>query len=101
MVNTLRVAAFQRRQLFGDIPRTVERLSSDLTWCDDQGVALAIFPECYLQGYASDRQTIAQRAIPLEGETMATVLSRLAPYHTALVLGLVIRHQYLLRRKFR
>ncbi len=61
-MKTLRVATFQRRPRFDDVAGTVERLAADLKWCDDHDVCLAVFPECYLQGYASDPQTIARRA---------------------------------------
>lgn len=85
----LRVATFQRQPLFDNIPGTVERLVADLAWCGTHNVELAVFPECYLQGYASDRATIARRAITLDGPEIAAVLSLLARGHTDIVLGLI------------
>jgi predicted amidohydrolase len=89
VMNSLRVAAFQRQSIFDDVTGIVRRLSEDLTWCDDQGVQLAVFPECYLQGYAVDRPTIARRALALNGAQIAAVLATLAPFRTAFVLGVV------------
>ena len=74
--------------LFDDVDGIVQRLQADLDWCDAQGVQLAVFPECYLQGYASDRETVARRALELEGEAFAAILRRLALYTTTLILGL-------------
>ena len=61
-MKTLRVATFQRRPRFDDVAGTVERLAADLKWCDDHDVCLAVFPECYLQGYASDPQIFCRPA---------------------------------------
>lgn len=72
-----RVAAFQRQPRFDDVPGTVERLCEDLAWCD---VQLAVFPECYLQAYASDRQTIARRALPPDGDAISGVLRKLGRF---------------------
>jgi predicted amidohydrolase len=87
----LRVATFQRIPLFDDVPGTVDRLVTDLDWCGTHDVKLAVFPECYLQGYASDLETIAQRAVALDGPEMAAVLSMLTGHHTDIVLGLIER----------
>ncbi len=88
-MTTLRVATFQRRPLFDDITSTVERLLADLAWCDEQSVRLAIFPECYMQGYASDRDTIMRRALSLDSRVFAAILAQLARFQTAIVLGLI------------
>ena len=88
-MKSLRVAAFQREPLFGDIGGTIERLLTDLAWCDHQGVQLAVFPECYLQGYATDRRTIVRRALPIDGEVLDTLFAKLARFQTDIVLGLI------------
>ena len=85
----LRIAAFQRRPLFDDVAGTLRRLEADLAWCDEEGVQLALFPECYLQGYASDRPTLERRALSVDGATLSNLLAALAPFQTDLVLGLV------------
>jgi 5-aminopentanamidase len=85
----LRVAAFQRRPCFDDIARTVEQLLFDLKWCDDHKVQLALFPECYLQGYASDKQTIARRALSLDSESFKELLTSLTSFSSTIVLGVI------------
>ncbi len=85
----IRIATFQRRPSFDDIDGTVSRLKEDLAWCENQKVELAIFPECYLQGYTTERQTIAQRAIAVEGALFKNILARLSPFSTDVILGFI------------
>jgi predicted amidohydrolase len=90
-MTTLRVAAFQRIPLIDDVPGTTERLLEDLAWCDRHDVALALFPECYLQGDAADRETICARALTADGAEFAQVLGRLAAFRVAFVVGFIER----------
>ncbi len=83
------LAAFQRRPLFDDVDGTIRRLTVDLKWCDDQGVNVAVFPECYLQGYALDRSSIARRALSLDGELFYSVLKSLATFKVTLIVGVI------------
>jgi predicted amidohydrolase len=87
----LRVAAFQRRPLFGDVRGVLGRLTEDLDWCRHQEVQLALFPECYLQGYATDRETIVSRSLALDGHDVREILSVLRKYPTTIILGLIER----------
>jgi len=87
----VRVAAFQREPLFDDIPVIVERLKADLEWCDRQDVKLALFPECYLQGYVLDREILSLRALALEESGFRSLLEGLASARATCVLGLVER----------
>lgn len=93
---SLRVASFQRRPRFDDVPGTLERLLADLRWCDAREVALAVFPECYLQGYGRDPEIMARRALALDGAIVEALLATLAPIRTTLVLGVVERREQVL-----
>ena len=89
----LRIAAFQRRPRFGDIAGTADRLVADLAWCDGEGVTLALFPECYLQGYVLDRPAIGRVALALEeDEVLEGLLARLKLVRATFILGLIERH---------
>jgi predicted amidohydrolase len=88
---SLRVAAFQRRPLFDDVSGVLVRLTEDLEWCRQQDVQLALFPECYLQGYATDRETIVARSLAVDDHEVREVLSRLERYPTTFILGLIER----------
>lgn len=85
----LRVATFQRQPRFDDVPATVERLRADLRWCDVRNVGLAVFPECYLQGYSRDPEVIARRALRLDGTIVQAMLETLQSIRTTLILGIV------------
>ena len=85
----LRVAAFQRYPIYDDVEEAMERVASDLQWCDEQAVDLAVFPECYLQGYTSDLATIAHRAISIDSSKFAEILDRLSSFRASVVLGII------------
>ncbi|BBB68487.1 amidohydrolase [Undibacterium sp. YM2] len=85
--NKLRIAAFQRYPVFDDLQATLAQLRTDLQWCQEQGVELALFPECYLLGYSSDAQTIARRAIAIDSPVFKQALQQLSAFNTDLILG--------------
>lgn len=89
VMDPLRVVAFQRRPHFDDVSGITQRLAEDLKWCDYKNAHLALFPECYLQGYATDKATIARRALALNGTEFGVVLAKLAPFRTTVVLGII------------
>jgi len=88
---TLRVAAFQRVPKYDDITGVIERTHEDLEWCDAQAVDLAIFPECYLQGYATELTRIAQRALSTDDPIVKQMLERFATIRTTIILGFIER----------
>ena len=87
----LRVAAFQRKPRYRDIPGIVERLLDDLALCDTRGVDLALFPECYLQGYLLDRASL--EAISLDDDDLQRVVAPTAAINATFVLGIIERHK--------
>lgn len=91
----MRVAAFQCRPLFDDVPGTVARIQADLEWCQTQSINLAVYPECSLQGYGLDRDVLARRALNLQGEVFSRIVAQLAS-PTTIVLGMVERDGELL-----
>ncbi|MYM88634.1 carbon-nitrogen hydrolase family protein [Rugamonas sp. FT82W] len=84
-----RVAAFQRKPVFDDVARVAARVGEDIAWCESQGVDLALFPECYVQGYTTDRAMIARRAMAVDGAPFADLLSALPVSGVDAVLGFV------------
>ncbi|MFZ6875916.1 carbon-nitrogen hydrolase family protein [Undibacterium sp. Di27W] len=83
----LRIAAFQRYPIFDDLQKTIAQLCTDLRWCQGQGIDLAVFPESYLLGYASDAATIAQRALPTDRPPFTQMLQEMSGFDTDLILG--------------
>jgi predicted amidohydrolase len=56
-----------------------------------QRIDLAVFPECYLQGYAEDRATIDRRALSTESAEFAAIIARFAEFSPTVVLGFIER----------
>lgn len=73
------------------MPGAVARILADLEWCDGKSVGLALFPECYLQGYALDRPTLDGVALAFEDGAFQGLLHRVASISATFVLGLVER----------
>ena len=85
----MRVATFQRTPRDDDLSGTLDRLISDLQHCEANEIALALFPECYLQGYSTDPLEAAQRALSLDGESFQLILEALPTDRTTVVLGVI------------
>lgn len=91
---TYRVAAFQCAPLFDDIPGTTRRLLQDVQWCETQGIDLVVFPECFLQGYTTDRRLIASRAIAADSPQMQAFAATFAGLAPDLVVGFIERRAH-------
>jgi predicted amidohydrolase len=89
--DTLRVAAFQREPKYDDVAGVIERTHEDLQWCDTQGVDLAVFPECYLQGLATELTRIEQRALSTDDPIVKQMLERFSSIRATVILGIVER----------
>ena len=87
----MRVAAFQRLPIFDHPARVGESLLRDLTWADQQGVGLAVFPESYLQGHSYGRLVTESRAASLASPVNLELLDGLSGIRTTAILGLFER----------
>jgi predicted amidohydrolase len=89
----MRVAAFQRFPIFDDPAKVGETVLRDLTWADEQGVDLAVFPESYLQGHSYDGALIERRAMSLDDPAIARLLDSFSAIRATAILGLFERRQ--------
>ena len=87
----MRIAAFQRMALFDAVDRTTEVLARDLAWAETQGIDLALFPECYLQGHSYNEAIARRRALSLDNPALNAVVGRCASARTTTVIGLFER----------
>ncbi|GAA3561417.1 carbon-nitrogen hydrolase family protein [Kribbella ginsengisoli] len=85
----MRIAAHQSAEHRLDLEAALQHLESATPDVD-----LALFPECYLQGYLTDCELAAQHAIDLRSDSFSRVLDRLAPVRPALVFGLIEREDH-------
>ncbi len=84
----MRIAAFQRLALFDAVEQAAEVLARDLAWAERQGIDLALFPECYLQGHSCNEAIARRRALPLDDPGLDALVARFASSRTTAVIGL-------------
>ncbi|NEA37001.1 nitrilase-related carbon-nitrogen hydrolase [Streptomyces sp. SID13031] len=82
----MRIAAHQVPEYRLDLDAALQQLESA-----SSDVDVALFPECYLQGYLTDPAVAGEHAIDLQSEAFEKVLARLATVEPALVFGLIER----------
>ncbi|MGG6894531.1 MULTISPECIES: carbon-nitrogen hydrolase family protein [Rhizobium] len=83
----MRIAAFQRLALFDAVEQTAEVLARDLAWAEVQGIDLALFPECYLQGHSYNKATAKSRALSLGDIRLNALVGRFASGKTTAIIG--------------
>ncbi|WP_037153083.1 carbon-nitrogen hydrolase family protein [Rhizobium freirei] len=83
----MRIATFQRLALFDAVEQTAEVLAHDLAWAEAQGVDLALFPECYLQGHSYNKATAKSRALSLDDIRLNALVGRFASGKTTAIVG--------------
>lgn len=87
----LRVAAFQSAYT-ENLDEAEAELRRGLRWCDDHGVHVACFPECYLGGYfPNDRDRSSSVALDLSEPRFQDALRTTADCRAALIVGLTER----------
>lgn len=82
----MRIAAHQVPEYRLDLDATLRQLQSA-----SSDVDVAVFPECYLQGYLTDGVLAGEHAIDLRSDDFDDVLARLTKVEPALVFGLIER----------
>lgn len=87
----MRIAAFQRLALFDAVDKVGEVLARDLAWADEQGVDLALFPECYLQGHSYNEAIARRRALSLDDPELNALVGRCVSGRTTAIIGLFER----------
>ena len=83
----MRIAAFQRLALFDAVEQVAEVLARDLAWAEMQGIDLALFPECYLQGHSYNEAVAKRRALSLDDPHLNALVFRFAAGKTTAVVG--------------
>lgn len=82
----MRVAAHQVPEYQLDLEAALQQLKSASSEVD-----IAVFPECYLQGYLTDPVAAGEHAMDLRSDEFGDVLARLEQVEPALVFGLIER----------
>ena len=83
----LRIAAYQAAAPAKSIEGQLEVIKRVLQSADGKGIDIVCFPEGFLTGYYSDRETAQLRSLECKGALFSKVLAELAPFSAAAILG--------------
>ena len=87
----MRVAACQLPEVRDDIPGATALICEFAARAEHSGVQLVCFPECFLQGYFTDAESVERLAMDIESPEFAAWLRRVRTLRAVLVLGLIER----------
>jgi NAD+ synthase (glutamine-hydrolysing) len=88
-----RVAACTGRVAIADPPANAEFVLRHARACDEDGVAVAVFPELCLTGYSIDDLLLQDAVLDGVEEALATVVAESADLLPLIVLGAPLRHR--------
>lgn len=85
----IRVASCQLPDVRDDVVRATGIVRDFGENADEAGADLLCFPECFLQGYFADRESVQRLAIDIESPSFDRWLERVRGIEATLVLGLI------------
>lgn len=88
---SMRVAACQLPEVRDDVGRTIALIAEFGMRAEQAGADLVCFPECFLQGYFTDVESVGRVAIDLGSSSLGTLLKPLKHLQPTLVIGLIER----------
>jgi len=87
----VKIASCQTPDIRNDVSAATLLIEEFATEAQQRGAHLICFPECFLQGYTSDREACNEIAIDLGSPTFNVMLRSLSRIETVIVVGLVER----------
>lgn len=88
-VMTTKVAICQVPDIRENVEASLEWIEKFAGQAEAQGVSLICFPECFLQGYLTDKHSAERYALNLKSATSSAIFQRLAKYNLIIVFGLI------------
>jgi NAD+ synthase (glutamine-hydrolysing) len=89
----VRVAACSPRTHVADPVANAQALLGSARACHDDGVAVVVFPELYLSGYAIDDLLLQDALLDAVGSALHTVIEASTALRPVLVVGAPLRHR--------
>lgn len=86
---TIRVAACQVPDIREDLDNALLLIEMFAVRTAREGVSIICFPECFLQGYLTEKEQARRHALDLTSPAFAIILRRLASVEPMLVFGLI------------
>jgi predicted amidohydrolase len=78
------------------VPDVREDIDSSLRWvekfagrAEGEGVSLICFPECFLQGYLTEKLSVEKYAVNTSSPTFEKICARLSKFKPAIVFGMI------------
>lgn len=84
-----KIGAVQVQDIQGDISASLRIVHEVMQRADDQDTNVLCLPECFLQGYTLNDKETKARALDLASPKFKEILSTLANYKVAIILGLI------------
>ena len=86
---TIKVSVCQVPDIREDIETSLKWIQKFAKQGEDEGVSLICFPECFLQGYLTERVLAEKYAINMNGLAFKSILKQLANKKPMIVFGLI------------
>jgi predicted amidohydrolase len=86
---TVKVSVCQVPDIREDIDVSLQWIQKFAKQAEDEGVSLMCFPECFLQGYLTEKVLAEKYAINLNGLAFKSILKQLAKKKPVIVFGLI------------
>src|SRR5262245_58385803 len=78
------------------VPEIRENIDSALGWiekfagqAENEGVSLICFPECFLQGYLTEKSSAEKHAVNLSSPAFEKIIGRLSKFKLVIVFGMI------------
>ena len=86
---TAKIAVCQVPDIREDVEASLKWIEKFAEQAEASGVSLICFPECFLQGYLTERDLAEKYALSLASPAFEKILKRLAKYKPVMVVGLI------------
>jgi predicted amidohydrolase len=84
-----KVAVCQVPDIHKDIEATIEWIEKFTRQAEADGVSLICFPECFLQGYLTEKRLTKKYAVNFISSAFKTILKQLLKYKPVIVFGVI------------
>ena len=85
----IKIAACQVPDIRENIAASINWIEKFAAQAESENVSLICFPECFLQGYLTDKFLAKKYAINLESTAAESIFERFAKFKTAIVTGFI------------
>ncbi|MFK7997731.1 MAG: carbon-nitrogen hydrolase family protein [Granulosicoccus sp.] len=85
----MKIVACQVPDIRNNLTEALSVIYKMTSLAESEYADIALFPECFLQGYFTDHDNVARLAISLESDEFDVILAELSDFHCTIVFGLI------------